>query len=311
MYMKKGKIRIGIGCVLVLVQILSVIGNMKAGIRISVDVTDFRAFLFDMGALLGYYLIGIIGVLLIVWGVYVYRRKPTMTNNTNNQESLLTELVRETNGSQAISSDDTAAEGELPQEDGDIRFCIDCGTLLDPATKTCVACGRQYGNISPIPDIQTTDKPRSFGKVIAAVAVCVVFLVAAIFMCISQHQKTQELQSVVATLEEQIGKQEETILELTNEKEVMEKRIEELDYTIRFYEALYESSEEDNQQLTADIAKYEELAQFVDDYIVFIEDDGTDFYHKYDCYRFKGERFWVLNTEAAIMRDYTPCPSCF
>lgn len=49
---------------------------------------------------------------------------------------------------------------------------------------------------------------------------------------------------------------------------------------------------------------------FIDEFIVFIEDDGTDFYHKYECDKFVGDYFWAYNIEAAEYNGYKPCPLC-
>lgn len=49
--------------------------------------------------------------------------------------------------------------------------------------------------------------------------------------------------------------------------------------------------------------------EFFDDYVVFVEDDDTDYYHKYDCSNFAGESFWAFNL-AAAEDDYYPCPQC-
>lgn len=54
----------------------------------------------------------------------------------------------------------------------------------------------------------------------------------------------------------------------------------------------------------------EELVDFVDNYVVFVEDDGTNYYHKYECYRFKGDYFWAFNIEAARDKGYKACPYC-
>lgn len=49
---------------------------------------------------------------------------------------------------------------------------------------------------------------------------------------------------------------------------------------------------------------------FFDEHIVFVEDDDTNLYHKYDCYRFTGDYFWAYNTELAISIGYQPCSIC-
>ena len=53
-----------------------------------------------------------------------------------------------------------------------------------------------------------------------------------------------------------------------------------------------------------------EKIDFVDEFIVFVEDDGTNLYHKYECFKFKGNSFWAFNVEAAIYEGYTACPYC-
>lgn len=53
-----------------------------------------------------------------------------------------------------------------------------------------------------------------------------------------------------------------------------------------------------------------EKIDFVDEFIVFVEDDGTNLYHKYECFKFKDNSFWAFNVEAAIYEGYTACPYC-
>ena len=49
---------------------------------------------------------------------------------------------------------------------------------------------------------------------------------------------------------------------------------------------------------------------FIDDYVVFIEDDGTNLYHKYQCYRFTANSFYVFNIDYAVGEGYVPCQLC-
>ena len=50
--------------------------------------------------------------------------------------------------------------------------------------------------------------------------------------------------------------------------------------------------------------------EFIDNNIVFIEDDGTDLYHKYDCHKFIGSTYWAHNIDYAEYIGYSPCPIC-
>lgn len=54
----------------------------------------------------------------------------------------------------------------------------------------------------------------------------------------------------------------------------------------------------------------EEKSDFIDEYVVFIEDNGSNLYHQYSCSEFTKESFWAYNIEAAKGMDYYPCPKC-
>lgn len=62
--------------------------------------------------------------------------------------------------------------------------------------------------------------------------------------------------------------------------------------------------------LQDEVSGFQNLAEFVDNYVAFIEDDGTKNYHKFGCSEFKGEAFWIYNTQAAQKNGYSACPYC-
>lgn len=66
--MKKGKARIIVGVILIVLQIMSLAGNAKAGISIQLSS------LYDITYLIGYFLVGIIGVVLLIFGIIAYRK---------------------------------------------------------------------------------------------------------------------------------------------------------------------------------------------------------------------------------------------
>jgi hypothetical protein len=49
---------------------------------------------------------------------------------------------------------------------------------------------------------------------------------------------------------------------------------------------------------------------FYDKHVVFVLNDGTNIYHKVDCYKFGSYSFWAFNVEAAKGRGYRPCSWC-
>ena len=72
-----------------------------------------------------------------------------------------------------------------------------------------------------------------------------------------------------------------------------------------------EAVTEQNELLTQKNAQLQNKADFMDSYVVFVEDDGTGLYHKYDCPRFVQRSFWAYSRKLAEKNHYTPCPDCF
>ena len=54
-----------------------------------------------------------------------------------------------------------------------------------------------------------------------------------------------------------------------------------------------------------------DLVELIDSDVVFIEDDGTQLYHKYECDKFLEDAFYVHNVQYAEYLEYKPCPACF
>lgn len=71
-----------------------------------------------------------------------------------------------------------------------------------------------------------------------------------------------------------------------------------------------EKLKKENSTIKKDLNAYREQIEFFDEFVVFVEDDGTDLYHKYECNRFIGNHFWAYNIDAAEDEGYHPCPLC-
>lgn len=72
--MKKGIGRIIIGAVFVILQIMSIAGNAKAGISTQLSFDSLGVFLYDLIFFVSYYFVGIVGVILLVSGIRALRR---------------------------------------------------------------------------------------------------------------------------------------------------------------------------------------------------------------------------------------------
>lgn len=65
-----------------------------------------------------------------------------------------------------------------------------------------------------------------------------------------------------------------------------------------------------NRELEQELQQNRDKLEFFDEYVVFVEDDNTNLYHKYECHRFKAEEFWAYNIDKADNLGYEPCPYC-
>lgn len=75
-------------------------------------------------------------------------------------------------------------------------------------------------------------------------------------------------------------------------------------------EAEQELEQSSEKVVFVEVDPNREKVEFFDEYIVFVEDDGTNLYHKYECNRFTGDNFWAYNVDQAVSIGYEPCPIC-
>lgn len=113
---------------------------------------------------------------------------------------------------------------------------------------------------------------------------------------IIQYTKTAELKQesislsrANASLKAEVG---ELKSDVSDYKDEVEQLTAERDY---FYEYWYNNSDK---------------VDLLDTSIVFIEDDGSYLYHRYECRGFLGESWWAHNIEYANYLGFDPCPLC-
>ena len=157
------------------------------------------------------------------------------------------------------------------------KFCKLCGCKIHTKNKICPSCGEQ--NL----------KGTVFSGKSVAIVVLSLVVIAVATLCAFEYSNIKQQSKYIQNLEDKIDDLEEQII--TNQS-----TIDELESTI--------------DSLKFDLYEYEEIVDFVDEYVVFVEDDGTNQYHKYECYRFVGEYFWAYNVDAAKNKGYHACPVC-
>lgn len=75
--MRKGKARIVIGIIMIALQIMSMVGNSNSGNTVPIDMTNTYSIAFSIG----YYAIGLIGLLMLIWGIVAFVRSKGRTDN--------------------------------------------------------------------------------------------------------------------------------------------------------------------------------------------------------------------------------------
>ncbi len=119
-------------------------------------------------------------------------------------------------------------------------------------------------------------------------------------------QLSDELNETKAQLETVSGDLQAANDALEEQAQLME----EYDQTISEQEEKIDSLGEKIAALEAENTTYLKKATFMDKFVVFVENDGTNLYHTYDCSRFKKEDFWVFNPSYAKNQGYSECPYC-
>lgn len=169
------------------------------------------------------------------------------------------------------------------------RFCKHCGSPIDPASKKCTGCGKQYFRL---PARKSCSPVWKVVTILSIIAVC---------LCI---YRISQLETQISAMQSLATEQEAKIAELNKTEESLQKRIAEKSSKVA--------------SLTGDIStlkrkneKMEKVYDFCNDHVVVVSDDGTRKYHKIQCIYFDDSYFWAYNTEKAQQLGYTPCSFCF
>lgn len=91
-------------------------------------------------------------------------------------------------------------------------------------------------------------------------------------------------------------------LRLNDEIKTYASQVESLNERIEALEALEDE--------VAELPTLQEMSEFINAHVVFVENDGTNYYHTYDCTQFKKQSYWAYSTNLAESQGYSPCPKC-
>lgn len=258
-FVKRGIIRIITGVILLVLQIIAVIGNRLNGAVAFSPVVSSAQLLFYLIYYLSYYFVGIVGLLLLISGlcayydIHIFKKKEK--------------------------------KASAPKS----RFCKHCGSPIDPATKKCTGCGKQYFRL-----------PSRKGSSLVWKVVAVLSVIA---VCLCIYRITQ-LETRLSDMQSLVTEQEAKIAELSKTGESLQKRIAEKSSKVA-------SLTGDINTLKRKNEKMEKVYDFCNDHVVVVSDDGTRKYHKIQCIYFDDSCFWAYNLEAAQQQGYKPCSFCF
>lgn len=62
--------------------------------------------------------------------------------------------------------------------------------------------------------------------------------------------------------------------------------------------------------MTSNYNTAQSKVDFMNTYVVFVNNNGSNTYHKYDCSSFTKANFWAYSTKLAENYGYTPCSNC-
>ena len=126
-----------------------------------------------------------------------------------------------------------------------------------------------------------------------------------------------EMEAQIEDLEHQLNESQNSVsqsqYDMTSQQQEMDLLTQENTELLSQVEGLESDLAKANSQvsqLTAANATYSAKANFMDSYVVFVNNDGSKLYHSYDCTEFKRDSFWAYSRKLAESNGYSPCSKC-
>lgn len=127
----------------------------------------------------------------------------------------------------------------------------------------------------------------------------------------------EDLEAQISELKSQLnqsqGANSQAQYDMTSQKQELDKLAQEnaeLLGTVEDLESNITQLDTQISQLQSLNAVTSEKANFLDAYVVFVNNDGSKLYHKYDCSNFNRASFWAYSRKLAESNGYDPCPNC-
>ena len=126
--------------------------------------------------------------------------------------------------------------------------------------------------------------------------------------------QTQQIEELLTTVNSAESSASQSQYDLSEQQKELEKATDEnaaLEEQVTALEKENDRLRADYDTLYAAVDAQSKKLRFMDSYVVFIEDDGTGNYHRYDCGKFLKKNFWAYSRKLAERQGYTPCAQCF
>ena len=174
-----------------------------------------------------------------------------------------------------------------------LRYCKLCGAPIDPTTRKCTDCRKQYFR-----------PPVLHKKHLAIAAGAALVCAAVVFFVSSLVFQKNAAQAQVDALNARITELESTVAEKEREIEVCMRNIDS-------YQVKLTRKSEEYDKLREENTMYKDLLDFYEESVAFIGDSGSMDYHRFPCpYMDAGEGIYVYSISLLEEYGYEPCSYC-
>ncbi len=126
----------------------------------------------------------------------------------------------------------------------------------------------------------------------------------------AREDEISGLQQDINTYRAQSAETDAAIQTLQDENLQLNQQLRDYLADVRSLEATTSYLRRTLQEANDKNAVLQEKSDFVDAHVVFVEDDGTKYYHTYECSRFAKQGYWIFGRNTAEAKGYTACPYC-
>jgi len=124
------------------------------------------------------------------------------------------------------------------------------------------------------------------------------------------NRQLNDSEGSVSQAQYDMTSQQQELERLTKENQELLDAADELDRQIKDLTGQVTTLTGRADALGAANAVYSAKADFMDSYVVFVNNDGSKLYHSYDCKKFTRQNFWAYSRKLAESNGFSPCPDC-